>query len=248
MVRIALRDRVARMTPPVALVTGAGGGIGTALCRELANSGYRVIGADRPGSALPSDTESIEIDLRSSELCHEAISAVGDRHGRLDLLVNNAGINARGNAESMPEAQWQQVVDVNLSGTFRMCQIAHALLKDSRGSVVNLSSSAALVAIAGSAMYGVTKAAISHLTRVLAVEWAADAIRVNAVAPTIVATAMTADVLEDEAYMKSKIASIPLGRLVTPEEVATVVRWLASAEATMITGLTVPVDGGVSLL
>lgn len=236
------------MTAPVALVTGAGGGIGSALCRELADSGYRVLGADRPGSSLPDDIASIEIDLRSSELCQAAVRAVGDRHGRLDLLVNNAGINARGRTESMPETQWQQVVDVNLSGTFRMCQLAHELLKDSRGSVVNLSSSAALVAIPGSAMYGVTKAAISHLTRVLAVEWAADAIRVNAVAPTIVATAMTADVLEDEAYMKSKIASIPLGRLVTPQEVAGVVRWLASPEAAMITGLTVPVDGGVSLL
>jgi NAD(P)-dependent dehydrogenase (short-subunit alcohol dehydrogenase family) len=235
----------------VALVTGGLGGIGTAVSRELAGRGYVVVSADIAcGDIEKSDgIETIEVDLRSTTSCCDAVEHVVARHSRLDLLVNNAGINARGLPEEMPEEVWAPVVDINLQGTFRMCQAAFAALRDtSNASIVNLSSSAALVAIGGSTMYGVTKAAISHLTKILAVEWARHDIRVNAVAPTIVPSAMTADVLDDQAYMDSKLDSIPLGRFATAEDVAWAVCWLASPQARMTTGLSLPVDGGVSAL
>jgi len=139
-------------------------------------------------------------------------------------------------------------VEINLNGTFRMCQAVHPVLSVHGGNVVNMASTGGLVAIAGSAMYGVTKAGIIQLTKILALEWAGARIRVNAVAPTIVPSPMTADVLENETYMAAKLASIPLGRVVRPEEVAAAVRWLASPDAAMVTGHTVCVDGGVSVL
>lgn len=233
---------------PVALVTGAAGGIGSMICVDLQSHGWDVVAADVAGSDLPDGADVVEVDIRSASSCRAAVDHVAARHPRLDLLVNNAGINARGNAEDVPDDVWEAVVDVNLNGTFRMCRAAFPMLTASRGSIVNLSSSGALVAIAGSAIYGVTKAAITHLTRVLAVEWSTHGVRVNAVAPTIVDTAMTADVLGNADYMKAKLASIPLGRLVTTQEVAMAVRWLASHEAQMVTGVTLPVDGGVSVL
>ncbi|QQQ79479.1 SDR family oxidoreductase [Saccharothrix sp. 6-C] len=232
----------------VALVTGATGGIGTALCAELAAHGYTVVAADLDGGRPPGARHAVTLDLRSGESCRAAVEETTERCGRLDLLVNNAGINARGRTEHMPEDVWGGVVDVNLNGTFRMSQAAYPAMAQRGGSIVNLASTGGLVAIGGSAVYGVTKAAIVHLTKVLAVEWAAVDIRVNAVAPTIVPSPMTADVLDDAEYMAAKMATIPLGRVVAPHEVAAAVRWLASTDAAMVTGHTIAVDGGVSVL
>lgn len=226
---------------PVALVTGATGGIGSVICADLAKHGYTVAEADVSGA-------TIELDLRDGDSCRAAVLATVDRFGGLDLLVNNAGINARGATEDMAEEVWAPVVDVNLNGTFRMCQAAYPALASRGGAIVNLASTGGLVAIAGSAMYGVTKAAIIQLTKILAIEWAGAGIRVNAVAPTIVPSPMTADVLDNQEYMKAKLATIPLGRVVEAQEVADAVRWLASPESAMVTGQTIAVDGGVSVL
>jgi NAD(P)-dependent dehydrogenase (short-subunit alcohol dehydrogenase family) len=236
------------MAERIALVTGASGGIGGVLCADLAEHGYTVVAADLTPATIPGAAHAVELDLRSGESCRAAVAAVTDRFGGVDLLVNNAGVNARGRTENMPEQVWEGVVDVNLNGTFRMCQAAFPALADGGGAIVNLASTGGLVAIAGSAMYGVTKAAIVHLTKVLALEWAGAGIRVNAVAPTIVPSPMTSDVLGDAEYMAAKIATIPLGRVVEAQEVADAVRWLASPEAAMVTGQTVAVDGGVSVL
>ncbi|MFC6090097.1 SDR family NAD(P)-dependent oxidoreductase [Saccharothrix lopnurensis] len=232
----------------VALVTGATGGIGAHLCAELAAHGYTVVAADLDGERPPGARHSVMLDLRSGESCRAAVEETVEGFGSLDLLVNNAGVNARGRTEDMPEEVWGGVVDVNLNGTFRMSQAAYRAMARRGGSIVNLASTGGLVAIGGSAIYGVTKAAIIHLTKVLAVEWAAVDIRVNAVAPTIVPSPMTADVLDDAEYMAAKLATIPLGRAVSPREVAAAVRWLASTDAAMVTGHTIAVDGGVSVL
>ena len=234
--------------PPVALVTGATGGIGAVICADLAEAGYTVVAADLNGAPAPGSSHAVTLDLCSGDSCHAAVRSTVDTCGRLDLLVNNAGINARGRTEEMPEEAWHGVVEVNLNGTFRMCQAAYPALASGGGAIVNLASTGGLVAIAGSAIYGVTKAAIIHLTKVLAIEWAGAGIRVNAVAPTIVPSPMTADVLGNEEYMTAKLATIPLGRVVEPQEVADAVRWLASAGSAMVTGQTVAVDGGVSVL
>lgn len=232
----------------VALVTGATGGIGTVICADLAKAGYAVVAADLTGAPVPGAEHAVELDLRDGAACRAAVRAAVDRYGRLDLLVNNAGINARGTFDEMPEEVWGNVVDVNLNGTLRMCQAAHPALAGSGGAIVNLASTGGLVAIAGSAVYGITKAAIIHLTKVLALEWAGAGIRVNAVAPTIVPSPMTEDVLGNDEYMTAKLETIPLGRIVEPREVADAVRWLASGESGMVTGQTIAVDGGVSVL
>lgn len=233
---------------PVALVTGGLGGIGSAISKILGEKGYSVVIADIAPSLPPMLDGFLELDLREEGQCREVVEAVRRKYGRLDLLVNNAGINARGNAETMPAAIWENIVDVNLNGTFRMCQAAYELLAASRGSVVNLGSTGGAVAIPGAAIYNVTKAAIMHLTKVLAVEWASAGIRVNVVAPTIVPSAMTRDVLSNSTYMTAKLSTIPLGRMVEPAEVAQAVAWLASPESAMVTGQTLFVDGGVNLL
>ncbi len=157
-------------------------------------------------------------------------------------------MNARHDFAGTSEAEWRDVLDVNLGGTIRMCRAALWLLRAAPApAVVNLGSTAGAVAVAGSAAYGVSKAAIMHLTRILAFEWAPEGIRVNAVAPAIVPTAMTEDVRQSAEYMRTKLAAIPLGRMATPDEVAQAVAYLCAPAAAMTTGQTLFVDGGLTI-
>ncbi|MBK1787066.1 SDR family oxidoreductase [Prauserella sp. ASG 168] len=247
------------MTGLTAVVTGAAQGIGVAIAQRLAAAGATVAMADlaEPGTwtgardgvaAVGTEPSTHRVDVRSAESCRELVREVQDRHGGFDVLVNNAGVNSRGAAEELSEQDWQDPIDVNLSGTFRMCQAAFPALTESASpSIVNLTSTAGQVAVPGCAGYAVSKAGILHLTRVLALEWAGNDIRVNAVGPTIVPTEMNADVRASEEYLTDKLASIPLGRMVEPAEVADSVAFLASPAAAMITGHTLFVDGGVVL-
>jgi NAD(P)-dependent dehydrogenase (short-subunit alcohol dehydrogenase family) len=147
----------------------------------------------------------------------------------------------------MPVDAFSRVLDVNLTGTFRMAQAAYRALRDGGGSIVNLGSTHGHVAVLDTVGYCVSKAGVMHLTKVLALEWAPDAIRVNAVGPTIVPTAMTSDVRSDVDYMRAKLASIPLGRMAEPQDVADTVAYLLSPAASMVTGQTIFVDGGVTI-
>ncbi|MFD6994427.1 SDR family NAD(P)-dependent oxidoreductase [Streptomyces sp. NPDC059943] len=244
-----------RLDGHVALVTGAAGGIGAAVARRLAGLGCRVARADL---AAPADWEPEgpdggghtrhRVDVRSTASCQELLAEVLAAHGRLDHLVNNAGIVRRGPAAEMTDEDFTTVVDVNLCGTFRVTRAAYPALKAAgSASVVNIGSTNGRIAVLDSLGYCVSKAAVMHMARVLALEWAPDGIRVNAVAPTIVSTDMTADVRSDADYLRDKLASIPLGRMADRDDVANAVAHLLSPAAAMTTGHTLFVDGGATI-
>jgi len=233
----------------VALVTGATGGMGRAIVARLLADGARVVLADLDLEPSSTDsTLSVPLDVRDDESVAAAIAAAVDHFGRLDLLVNNAGIMARSNALDTDTALFQRILDVNLTGGFRMSRAAYPhLAASAAGSIVSVSSTHAFLAAKNSIAYSTSKAGISHLTRLLALEWAQAGIRVNAVAPTVVPSPMTADVLADPAYIQRKMAAIPLGRPIPAEHVAAAIAYLASADAASTTGQILVLDGGESL-
>lgn len=238
----------------VALVTGAARGIGAVVAQTLADSGATVALADLLPSTqwehdLGTDDRHSrhELDVRDTGSCRQVVAEVLKHHGRIDHLVNAAGIVRRGPAVETDDTDFSLVLDVNLTGTFRVSTAAHAALAMTRGSVVNIGSTNGHIAVLDTVAYCVSKAGVMHLAKVLALEWAPNGIRVNAVGPTIVPTAMTEDVRADATYMTDKLATIPLGRVAEAQDVADTISYLLSPGAAMVTGQTIFVDGGVTI-
>jgi NAD(P)-dependent dehydrogenase (short-subunit alcohol dehydrogenase family) len=240
----------------IALVTGAARGIGRAIAIALAQAGADVAlgfrdlraGGDVADAirALGRRALPMQMDVaRPPEISAAVAQAVG-HFGHIDILVNNAGIGPPNPAEAVTEADFDATVAINLKGTFFVSQaVGRAMIAAGRGGrIVNLSSQAGFVALPTESVYCMTKAAIAHLTRCLAVEWAAHGVNVNAVAPTFIRTPGTVKWLDDETFQKDLLARIPLGRVGEPPDVAASVVFLCSPAAAMITGTTLLIDGG----
>jgi NAD(P)-dependent dehydrogenase (short-subunit alcohol dehydrogenase family) len=239
----------------VALVTGAARGIGNACALALAHAGADIALGLRDintGSELASEIESmgrrvlrLQMDVTHLDEIQQAIDATVSHFARLDILVNNAGLGPSNLAENVREEDFDYTLAVNLKGTFFVSQAAgRVMIEQKYGRIINLSSQAGSVALPTESVYCMTKAAINHLTRCLAVEWGQYNITVNAVAPTFINTPGTAEALEDDAFRADVLSRIALGRIGEPMEVASAVVFLASPAASLITGDTLLIDGG----
>ena len=239
----------------VAFVTGAAGGLGQAIAAAFAAQGSAVALADLPSrtaelealaQTLP-NAIGVPLDVRRAETIHAATQAAVDRLGSLDVMVCNAGLNVRKPSLEVTEQDWDTVLDVNLRGVFFSAQAGAVQMvrQGQGGKIVCIASIMGLVGGAtSSAAYCASKAGVVNLTRVLAIEWASHNIQVNSVAPTYVRTPLTEAIFADENFLSNVISRTPNGKLATPQAIADAVVFLASARADMITGTTLPVDGG----
>jgi 2-dehydro-3-deoxy-D-gluconate 5-dehydrogenase len=247
-----------RVDGKIALVTGAGSGLGQAIACGLAQAGADVAVTEQPGreSAAAETVGAVEaakrragawpLDVTRLATIAEVVAQVIARFGRIDLLVNNAGINVPRLALEVTEEDWDRVLDVNLKGAFFMAQAVakQALLPQGGGKVINIASQNGVVGMHHRAAYCSSKAGLVNLTRVLALEWARYHINVNAVGPTFIDTPLTRPMFADPAFRDEVLRNIPLGRIGQPEDVAGAVVFLASPAADMVTGHTLLVDGG----
>jgi len=233
------------------VVTGASGGIGSVIARafhELA-ADVLLIDADPrvQGTAESMGARWMVGDLRQPEVAHEVIKAAVEGSGRLDVLVNAAGVQLRKEAVDVGEDEWQRLLDINLSAAYRLMRAAAGPLSRSQGSIINITSMAADRVLPRIVPYGATKAALVQLSRGLAVELGPQGVRVNAVAPGYITTPMTQHNLARPEVLGPVLTRLPLKRLGTAADVAEVVLFLASDAARYVTGAVVPVDGGYSL-
>lgn len=241
-----------------AFVTGAATGIGAAIAVALARNGYDVaISARQAGrladtekqiSALGARAVPLALDLSSLADIAPAVNHVIQAFGRLDTLVNNAGATLRKPALDVTSDEWESVMQPNLKGTFFLCQQAgrHMIERGTAGCIINLASAHGVVGFPNRSVYGISKAALIHMTRMLAIEWAEYGIRVNAIAPGTVETASRAEILADPKVKEAMLNRVPLHRFATPQEIADAVCFMASPAAAYMTGQTLMFDGGLT--
>jgi NAD(P)-dependent dehydrogenase (short-subunit alcohol dehydrogenase family) len=240
------------------VVTGAARGIGFATADALSEAGAHVVLTDMDGAAAEASakvlaakgrkTSAMALDVTDSSRVEKVAQAVIKKQGKVDILVCNAGIAISFiPAEQMDDASWNKVIDVNLNGLFWCCRSfgKHMLARES-GAIINLGSMSADIVNypQEQAQYNASKAGVHHLTRSLAAEWAARGVRVNAVAPTYIETEMTRKAAEEHGVMKDWLDGTPMGRMGQPSEIASVILFLASDAAGLMTGSIVSVDGG----
>jgi NAD(P)-dependent dehydrogenase (short-subunit alcohol dehydrogenase family) len=243
------------LTGEVALITGAARGIGRACALALAEAGADIVlglrdinsdeGLVNEIKGLGRKVLPLQLDISKISEIKSAFEILQREFGRLDVLVNNAGIGPPNAIEDVTEDDFNYTVDVNLKGTFFVSQYAGKLMRRQKyGRIVNLSSQAGFIALPTESVYCMTKAGIAHLTKCFAVEWGKYNITVNAVAPTFIKTPGTEQWLLNEEFKNDILSKIVLGRVGIPKDVASTVLFLSSAASSLITGTTLMIDGG----
>jgi 2-deoxy-D-gluconate 3-dehydrogenase len=246
------------MSGGVALVTGASRGIGAAVALEMARAGMRVAVTARDTKRLGDVASELEragarclpvsLDVTDVAAIQPAVDRIEAELGPIDLLVNNAGVNIPRSAVDVTEEQWDSILDTNLKGVFFCAQaVGRRMIVRRRGVIVNVASAAGLIPAEERSAYCSSKAGVVMLTKELALEWARFGVRVNAVAPTFVETELAAQTLDQPGMRELWNARIPLGRIASVGDVTAAIRFLASPGAEFITGVTLPVDGGLTM-
>ena len=244
--------------PRTALVTGASTGLGLAIAIGMARAGYDLAVSARDAARLGEllaqpdikarNLVPLVLDLREEASINQAFEKAASALGSIDVLVNNAARALIKPVVDVTWAEWNDVVDTNLRGSFFLAQLfaRHCIAGKRGGAIVNLSSTHGQTGIAGRAVYGITKGGLNQMTRMMAIEWAEHDIRVNAVAPTTVVTPSRAVALSNPVRRQQMLSRIPLGRFPEPEEIAAAVLYLASPAAASITGHVLLLDGGLT--
>ncbi|MQA11024.1 MAG: glucose 1-dehydrogenase [Pseudonocardiaceae bacterium] len=234
-----------RLAGKVAIVTGAANGMGRATAELFAEHGANVVAGDivKPDPALPDNVEFVDLDVTSEQDWLRVVGETESRHGKVDVLVNNAGIIAYEPIDELDMDGWAKVIGVNQTGVFLgIRSVVPAMRKAGGGSVINFSSIWGNVAVAGAAAYHATKGAVRNLSKNAAMTYATENIRVNSVHPGIIHTPLVDR--QDEEVNKAVVASTPMGRMGQPREIANGVLFLASDESSFMTGAELVIDGG----
>jgi len=230
----------------VAVVTGGGSGIGRAIAKRFKKEGLEVVIGDISGEEVAEDLncDFVECDVSDPDQVEELVNYAVDEFGQLDVMVNNAGIGSTAGIEDMDLEDYHSIRSIDLDGVVYGCKFAAPHLKETEGCIINTASIYGLVGDVGATAYNAAKGGVVNLTRSVADDLAEDNVRVNSICPGFVKTAMTEEALKDEDFKSHVHSQTPMKRVAEPEEISGAAAFLASKDASYITGVNLPVDGG----